>query len=279
MPEANVEDVLEQLGIEISSVGDREISAHCPFHSDRHPSFSINRVSGLFLCHQCGERGTLSYLIEKVGGEKANAVVIMRDLRSRNIGKPKDAPPEKVVDPIYLLAHYESFRNPPGWALEERKITKWNAEAYGLKWDKGWIIPIRDPFDYELWGWQFKQMQFVSNYPKAIQKSKTLFGLRELDFRSEVALVESPLDVVRLASVGIESVASFGAFVSRVQISLLVEAADEVVLALDNDEEGQRQTEKIYRRLAKQLPTRVVEYPGGAKDPGDLTDKQVLKVF
>jgi DNA primase len=155
-------------------------------------------------------------------------------------------------------------------------------DHFGVRWDRGWVIPIWAP-DIEdemtdLWGWQFKRMDFVSNYPKAVKKSRTLFGLRELE-ETTVVLVESPLDVVRLACVGISAVSSFGAFVSRVQIRLLLNVADRIVLALDNDEEGQRQTKKIYRWLARVVPTNVIEFPAGIKDPGDCSDRQLARIF
>ena len=83
----------------------------------------------------------------------------------------------------------------------------------------------------------------MANYPKAVTKSKTLFGVNEL-IGDQVVLVESPLDVVRLASVGIYAAASYGAMVSKAQIQVLIDVADRIVLALDNDEEGERQADK-----------------------------------
>jgi DNA primase len=51
--------------------------------------------------------------------------------------------------------------------------------------------------------------------------------------------VESPLDVVRLASVGITGgVATYGAIVSTAQFNLL-RGAERLIFALDNDNAGQ----------------------------------------
>ena len=44
-----------------------ETSVLCPFHDDHTPSCSVNAVKGIFLCHACGERGTLRELAEKLG--------------------------------------------------------------------------------------------------------------------------------------------------------------------------------------------------------------------
>ena len=193
--------------------------------------------------------------------------------------EPEEAPPP---NPFIVTACYEEFDDPPDWALDERMISRGTAERYGLRWNKGWIIPVwASPFDggkHELWGWQFKRLDTVLNYPKGVKKSLTLFGLREL-VSSTVVLVESPLDVVRLASVGVIAVASYGAFVSKAQLRLLIEVADKLILALDNDKEGVAQTSKIFPVLSKVMPTKGVIFPDGAKDPGDLDDDQVAKVF
>ena len=273
-----VSDVLIQIGIKVANVGDREISAQCPFHPDNHPSFSMNAESGLWICYQCGERGTLEMLLTKVGGESINPTVLLREIRLQAITKPVVVEEPKPEDRLIMQARYKAFKSPPSWATEERMIDPTIAEDYGLKWDKGWVIPIWEPFTNELIGWQFKQIDFVSNYPKAVKKSTTLFGIRELK-KTAIVLVESPLDVTRLASVGITALAAYGAFVSKTQIRLLIEVADRVVLALDNDEEGERQNSKLYPYLSKFLPVRTVRFPDGCKDPGDLSDEQALRMF
>lgn len=275
------EEVLEQLDIEIAIVGEREITAHCPFHSDAHPSFSMNASTFLWICYQCGQSGTLEMLVSLVTGGKVNATEMLREVRRQAVEpkKVKTEPIEEIkIDPDVLQVRYEDFKSPPAWALDSRAITDEAIKEYGIKWDHGWIIPIWEPETADLWGWQFKRLDFVSNYPRSVKKSRTLFGLRELS-SSVVALVESPLDVVRLAGAGIAAVAAYGAFVSKVQLRFLIEVADRILLALDNDEEGVRQTEKIYPYLAKRVPTIRVQMPEGCKDPGDLQDEQIEEVF
>lgn len=77
--------------------------------------------------------------------------------------------------------------------------------------DHGWIIPIWSPAG-PLLGWQYKRLDIVANWPKKVKKSETLFGLRELReipaTAHAVAIVESPLDVVRLASAGVTAPSS-----------------------------------------------------------------------
>lgn len=278
MATPTIESLLESVDVQISARG-REITCHCPFHKDSHPSFSINAKTGLWICYQCGRKGTLLDLLEELGGEGTNVKEMLQEVRYKQAARKGAAEEEPEPDPFsgYMLeAKYYSFRDrPPLWALHDRRLYMRSAQAYGIRWDHGWIIPIWSP-EGEFLGWQFKRLKYVSNYPPGVKKSRTLFGLDQLK-SDTVVLVESPLDVVRLHRFDISAVASFGAMVSKVQLGLLQERAERIVLALDNDEEGWAQTDKIYPKLARSLPTIKAVYP--AKDPGDLTDRQIQRAF
>lgn len=292
----DIESLLNEIGIVVVNNAGREIACQCPFHPDSHPSFSINSENGLWICYQCGESGSLERLLEKVAGV-SDPKELKKTLKhvQRATFKPasrKDAADaiaqaEKLYqepqDPYYLYAKYSAMKDVPGWALAERYITKESATHFGIRWNKGWVVPIWAPrktvdLTVDFWGWQFKRMDHVDNYPPGIKKSRTLFGLNVCESRT-VVLVESPLDVVRMHSVGVPAVASYGAMVSSYQVSLIEAQFDRVVLALDNDQAGYDQSLKIYPMLYRKLPTERVEWPKGVKDPGDMTDKQLREVF
>jgi DNA primase len=288
----NLDQILEDLDIVVVNRG-REISCQCPFHADNHPSFSINSNTGLWICYQCGRSGTLAHLLEQIGGVTDPEQAI-RQLK-RNKYKPPERPAAEHIkaeeervfgseDPYYLYAKYSAFSDVPDWALEERNISRDAADLFGIRWKKGWIIPIWSPrkvvdVTEDFWGWQFKRESEVDNYPPGIKKSRTLFGMNLLANGREAALVESPLDVVRMWDVGIPAVASFGAMVSHYQITLLEAKFDRLTLALDADEAGREQTQKIYPSLYRRVPTIRPVFPEGCKDPGDMTDEQLLEVF
>jgi hypothetical protein len=278
------EQILGELGITVHRMSGREIEAECPFHPDAHPSFYMSAETGAWICFQCGASGGLQMLYEQVSGETGIGLkAALREVRQKRLRRPQEPAsaepvPDALPDTVLIQAHYRAMRTPPDWALQERSLDDATVFHYGIKWDKGWVIPIRDPQTADLWGWQFKRLDHVRNFPKSIKKSSTLFGLRELTSKIAV-LVESPLDVVRLACLEVEAVASFGAMVSQAQIEILQERCDEIVLALDADEEGQRQQEKIYPVLKRHMPTRQVPFPYGKKDPGDMTDKEIIKAF
>jgi hypothetical protein len=285
-----VEELLEKAAVSVVQVGEREISAHCPFHEDRHPSFSMNKTSLKWICFQCGRSGTLISLLQdsEIGVSNvdysSDTKTVLRAVRHSNLSvlKQEEEPDsdEVELDRFYVQALYESFSAPPKWACEERLFPVDTASVFGVRCNKGWVLPIKDPVADSLLGWQFKRLDFVNNFPKGTKKSRGLFGLQEArDKHLPVALVESPLDVLRLYAAGITAVSSFGAMVSNEQISLLVEVADEVWLALDADKAGQFQTERLYPKIARKVPTRIIDFSDGCKDPGDMTDEQVRQSF
>jgi hypothetical protein len=208
----------------------------------------------------------------------------LREIKRNQITRVRETKSAPVSrNPFYLYAQYNSFKDPPDWAIEERFITREQADLFGLHWSKGWIIPIWAPrvrdIAADFWGWQFKRMEVVLNYPKQIKKSQTLFG-HHLVKDGQVILVESPLDVVRLASAGIAAVASYGAFVSRYQLGLLEGRYERIILGLDADRGGRPQMDRIEPWLSRRMPCRRIDWAeAGGKDPGDLNDKQIARLL
>jgi hypothetical protein len=185
--------------------------------------------------------------------------------------------------PISLPALFDRFLQPPIAELEARHITEYGALRYEIRWHEArgrWVLPIKG-LDSELWGWQFKGVDGVWNYPKGVPKKQTLFGADWLSASSKwVIMVESPLDVVWLFDLGYTSVATFGAQVSDIQISLLTEYADRILLALDNDEPGLKAMDKIVSRWATRADLSIINYDADSpKDVGEMTAAQVQAVL
>jgi 5S rRNA maturation endonuclease (ribonuclease M5) len=161
------------------------------------------------------------------------------------IGMPEDEEPEEVAPKEELKmseARLALFTYPPEHALKARGLTLQAAEKHQLLWDpqhSNWITVIRDSRTNKLMGWQEKGFnhRYFNNYPAGIEKSTTLFGFNQYT-GGRMIVVESPLDVVRLDSVGVKGgVSTYGSMISKAQLNLIREA-DEIVFALDNDESG-----------------------------------------
>jgi DNA primase len=183
-------------------------------------------------------------------------------------------------------AEMAMFSDVPPEVLAGRNITSEAAKIFGVKYNENnnsWILPIRDPYSYELWGWQekFIDTRLFRNYPQGIRKSKTLFGLSAFADGSTAILVESPIDAMRVSTFGAGSgLACSGLQVSDFQLSIIFERSRHVVLALDNDSPGIRETARICRDYKGRSNFWVFDYGmTKAKDPGEMTDEDIMLGF
>lgn len=315
MTTIDVEAILAELGIEITDTrrkGDGfEYDARCPHHhegtrTENRASWSINSETGAHYCFSCGFGGSVSWLLQKVGGlsksearARVSGAPSLNALRER-VKRQRDVwqgqkPVEVVPMTEARLLMYDAVA--PEWALDKRRITPEAMRAYGIRWDSktdAWILPIRDPDDMSLWGWQVKGEgpdRVFRNRPAGVMKSLTLFGIELLDPDKVTIVVESPLDAVLLWTLGYQAVATFGARVSRSQMELLISRSAGIILALDNyrtDKAGRVATLSLLGRKpdgsedpfgydwTKRADIFVFDYDvTDAKDPGELDDAEI----
>jgi len=283
-PSTSLATVLTNLGVEVKRVGEREITGKCPVHIrtvgrvDNSPSWSMNATTGLWICFSCGARGSLSSLLyELTGGTDSLGIQkILVESSFEALKAPKLQAEEHVVDRDAFF----SFTKVPLSLCESRNLDPDITHKHGVRWNsnhKAWAIPIMS-LTGKLEGWQEKKYGSVLNYPNGVKKSKTLFGIER--FKSKTAvLVESPLDVVRFAAVGVDAQAlgTFGAYVSDEQLRLTLYVADRVVVAMDNDEAGIASSKKIYKTIGTPRAGLLWwNYNNSkSKDIGDMSDEEI----
>ena len=256
-----MEHTLTRLGMETVTTRGDEVQSYCPAHKDRtgrddkNPSFWINADTGAFICFSCQFKGNVFSLINYVEGidfEKAKEWFDSPSLlvsRFNRVTEEKKAPIEEPT--IITESMLSAFVNPPAEALAARGISLHAARAYELCWDarnENWIIPIRDAKTSKLLGWQEKghTRRHFNNTPAKMKKSNSLFGYEQY-VGGDMIVVESPLDVVRLASIGITGgVATYGALISSSQITY-IRGADRIVFALDNDDAGKLSSRSMLK--------------------------------
>jgi 5S rRNA maturation endonuclease (ribonuclease M5) len=288
----DIEKVLLNLDLPLTAQRGDEVQGLCPMHKartgndDHNPSWWINIETGAHMCFSCGYKGNIYTLVSDVKGLDyfdAKDFVVEQEIPVDTLLKRiRDLP--QYVEPEYVEmseARLAVFVDPPEHILETRKITAEAAQKCGVLWDPktlSWILPIRDPNTGALWGWQEKGAfdRYFRNYPGGIKKSKTVFNVQNLN-RSQVIVVESPLDVVRLETVGYTgAISTYGAFPSKEQARIIANS-DLVIAAFDKDEAGQYASEmmlKYSRQYGVEL--KFFNYRGiKAKDPGDMTEKQI----
>lgn len=281
----DLSSVLTELGVDVRRVGEREISGCCPVHLkttghiDRSPSWSMNATTGAWICYSCGARGSLYSLISDLTGDyksiwEVHSFLIQSGLDRLNTVEKEEPQPD--IDWI----SYNKFSDVPAHLLDSKNLDPTIARQYGVKWNptnKSWVIPIVSS-ESQLVGWQEKKKDWVRNYPVGVKKSESLFGIER--FKSKVAvLVESPLDVVRLAGVTdeVSGLATFGAYISKNQINLVSEVADSLIVAMDNDQAGIESSQRLWKTLPRfKDGVKWLKYAHtNAKDLGDMTDSEI----
>ena len=250
---------LDKLGIKIISVRGDEIQAHCPAHKERmgrednNPSWWINSVTGQHICFSCNFKGGLYGLIAYVGGVEASGAVEWlksSDSFMRRFNKLNEKTVVKDDAHTVSASMLSAFVEPPEEALLSRGLTKTASFIYQLLWSTKqdcWVLPVRDAYTSKLIGWQEKgyMSRYFNNYPAKMKKSRSLFGYQQY-FGGDLVVVESPLDVARLYSVGVKGgVATYGTAISEFQFNV-IRGADRVIFALDNDSAGKQASHNAY---------------------------------
>lgn len=276
---------LDRLGIEVVRCTRNEAWARCPGHYARlgrdnnTPKWSVNLDTGLHSCFSCGFSGSFVSLVREVlSNDWHDAAAWVRGFGSRwGVRGVLDSSPERLerVDRIqpWTEARLALFTEPPDSACSQRGVSPGSVEKYGVLWDKDrWILPIRDPCTGSLWGYQEKsESGWVSNKPDEVRKSDTLFGAHCFEGTTAVVL-ESPLDCLRLYTAGIPGgVSSFGVNISDAQLDWLLDRAEVIIFAFDNDLEGVKMSLKMKKRLFRRgRDVRFFDYShvSAAKDIG-----------
>lgn len=285
---------LDELGIQAVKLKDGEAWAYCPGHFERlgrreraPDKWSVNLNSGQHSCFSCGFDGSFVHLVQEVlNVSRADAEAWVRRRGGiERVRRYLQAPADReqfVPRREWNESRLALFGSPPHGARDERRISEGAVDHYGVLWDREsehWILPVRDPDTYEFWGYQEKGDGYFDNKPARIPKGQTLFGIDVLEGPIAV-LLESPLDCLRLHTVGIQGgVASFGAGVTDKQMDLLFDRVSVIVIALDNDDAGREAARKIRQKYLRSGKTiKFLNYSGiEGKDIGEpeVTDTQI----
>jgi len=286
---SSIEDTLEVLGLKVVSIRNSEIQLHCPAHKERtgkednNPSFWINGENGLFICFSCHWKGGLQTLVRYLGGS-TDAITDIDLTVDRLTARIKqliegDKPKKEEYAPIHeSMLH--AFKEVPQDISLSRGLLPEAVAKYGVKWNSNqgnWIIPIRDPMTNKLLGWQEKgqKTRYFKN-TTGVKKSEALFGYEHYK-GGDMIIVESPLDVIRLASVGIQGgVATYGCAVSDTQWSM-IRGATRPIFALDNDDAGRACTEDLrFKAMDIGLSSWFYNYAQtDQKDVGGMSRKEI----
>lgn len=287
--EGQIESILVSADIRIGGGIETHFLLFCPFHYNVHtPACEIDKSNGMFICFSCGESGSLVDMVMRVTGrnffEATRLINSKKDVVDieRVIEEDMDRALELPEFDMRLIDRLHGELKDSVRAKEYfygRKISDDSMDRFILGYSKKQdmvIVPVFDEFSKCL-GFVGRSVEGKSfKNSVGLPKSKVLFNLNRCK-RSEVVVVESSFDVIRLHQVGIKSVATLGATVSRSQISLLQKYASGIIICPDNDDAGYKMIDKIMKDV-KDKSIQVTSLKNG-KDVGDLEDSDLRNIF
>ncbi len=240
------------------------VTALCPFHEDKNPSFAFNRNSGKWCCFAgCGKGSAFDYLMHTSGKSFKEALLEVGD----RVGVPQPYPEKPRRPPIRealvkqwvgdLWADEEVCR----WLREKRGLSDATLKKYEIGWDpkrQRNTIPIRDErgnvVNVRLYN--AKKDPKIINYTEGRHKYGSparLYGLDELARYQgkHVILCEGEWDRLLLQQEGFMAVTgTHGASVFRPEWIGHFKEKD-VAILYDCDREGQAAARDIVLRALK----------------------------
>ena len=270
--------------------GGQEIRFNCPICYEEKKRLYMNTTSGLWICHRCGEKGSLfsffitatektpweiEQLIATLGGLAAPELPIKRpELEDKTVELPTGFMPSLDVAPAYLKSRdidmlWASFAN-IGLAPYGRYAGRIIIPVYTNKELKTFVArAIGDLEPKVLTPPNSKAAEALFGYDMRYEESKTLI------------IVEGVFDALRVLTVlnGIPTnvVATLGAHMTDQQRRLVIQTeAKTVILMRDNDEAGMKASVREARELrAAMMNVHIAVLPPG-KDPGDSTNDEII---
>ena len=267
---------------------DNWITARCPFHNDRNPSFAFNRETGQWCCFAgCGKGSAFDFVMHDSGKGFKETLMTLGD--RYGVARPADERPPRPAIREQLIQRLATYL----WGNEE--VCRWLREKRGLsdatlhKYDIGWdpkrqrnTIPIRDErgnvVNVRLYN--AKKDRKMINYTEGRHKYGSpprLYGVDELVKYEgkQVILCEGEWDRLLLQQEGFMAVTgTHGASTFRPDWVSHFKDKD-VVFLYDCDGQGQDATRTILQafKTAGAASVKNVLLPlKGTKDDKDVTD-------
>ena len=289
--EGQVREVLAQCGVTIGSELDTHFLIFCPFHNNRNtPACEVDKEKGLFICFSCQENGTLLDIVMRTTkrsyfeatrliNSAAKESNFAQDIFSRT---NKDIKEFQAFDSVLLNRLHSDLLNSSRATnyFIGRDITLDSMETFKLGYSENQdmvTVPVQTDngvyVGFVARSIEGKSFKNSTNLPR----SKVLFNLNRCKF-TEIIVVESSFDVIKLNQMGFNAVATLGANVSREQLRLLEKYATKIILAPDSDEAGEGFTKKIIDNI-KSREISLIKIPAGKKDIGDMTKEEILSAM
>ena len=269
--------------LDVRSRSGDELVILCPFHDDTNPSLYLNSKSGLWICHACGEAGSMEILRVRLWG--LNGPPLEADILEDVYSVIKTLEAEEVLpaQQFYPESFLEYFDFPTPYWHDERKLSRKAIEKFGLGSDPfndEVTIPIRDEGG-NLLGVIRRKLGEVSSgfryeYPKGVKVSDLLFGSWAVEGRV-VYLTEGSIDAISLWDIGVEAMATGGSRMTKEQANVVRRLGITTLIVFPDNRAVDAAADELVKSVERRLDDviiRVVDWTqvGGAeKDANDLS--------
>jgi len=268
----NVEELLVSKDIAyIPKGGDFVIRCLNPEHPDNNPSMRIDRVTGIFNCFSCKFKGNLFAHFE----ERVNQLQLRRDLLKKKI-RQKAAESIGLSLPRNVAPYEGDWRN-----IKPETYKKFEAFTTHEKPYEGRIVfPIRNISGNIS---AFNARHTTGGVPKYLitpPGAKMPLFPKVDPVRGSVILVEGIYDMLNMHDKGLENtICCFGTQnINEDKLAMLrIQGVDHIIIFFDGDNPGQQAAASI-KTMCENLAIKTTNIYLEGKDPGELSEKQVLKL-
>jgi len=293
----NAEELIRQVLDVRSSSGAENLMAICPFHTkddgrpESTPSFAINRLNGMWICHSCHEAGSLRSLLKGLGfsyAEISGYATLLDGLKPIQLspiarGKAVD---RAGFSNTPIPDHFLGLFNYLPLDLLEAGFTAETLDHFEVGFDPNHsriTFPIRDVSgrliaisgrcidgsqprykiytkEYKVWGLPEKE---------ELIKSDIIWHMNDVYPRVSLSATPGKLFVVEgfkaamwLWQHGVKNVvALLGSFLSEAQLTVLAHLGSKIMLFLDNDQAGVGGAKRALKELSGVTFAQRVKYP------------------
>lgn len=294
---SHVKSIIKGLGLDVRGETFNDFLCLCPFHGNRDtPSFSISVSKGLYVCFNpaCGVSGNLVELVKELSHRnefEAMRFVLSLKPTSAEVFEEElenvlsDTPDFIEFSQDKLDELYSSLDERSIEYFSSRGINRESVDYFKLGYSKSQdmvIVPVHSPtgIPVGLVGRSVEGKVFKNS--TGLPRQKTMFNIhRAKRMGGTIIVVESSFDAIRVHQAGFPNVvATLGGSLSNDNLANLDRYSSKIIIATDADDAGRKLGYQIATRLKKKdvnwaVWSDNVVYPHGAKDIGDMTEKEI----
>lgn len=287
----DIPDFLVQRGVQVNNFQRNDYRCACPVHGGTNKS-SFSCTKSKWYCHACGDGGTIVELFMRLEGcSYMEAIYHLAEMYDIDIESNEEFQKAKsYFDEVeHDIQQYERQQDKViDYLTQKRNLSQKTIKTLRYGYDNGAIvIPIRNADGMLV----AKARRFFNSEPKYkndknndyYEKGETLYGFdiarRIMRKAKKIYLCEGYFDVAAALDQGLPAAGYTGNSLTQRHIQAIAKELTEydksftVMLAADNDEEGQKKVPIMrdkFKQYGPSLNVRVVVMPEGIKDFSEL---------